>query len=207
MVLEFIEGYILKMGVAPSFQEIKDHFGFASYNSVQRYLKQLQEKGYIHAPGGNKKRAIQILRPSNAYQNAVKHLQEDILRLPLLGQVAAGAPIEAHEYNEYIEVPPGMISSTQNSYALKVNGQSMIEDGIFDGDVLLVKEKLTAQNGEIVIANIDNEYTVKRFYLHENKKTAPQVELRPANSQMDSFWYDPHQVEVRGVILGLIRKY
>lgn len=277
-VLEFIEDFWAKEGLAPSFSEIKDNFGFASYNSVQRYLKQLQRKGYIHIPGGNQKRAITVLRPASAVldlyngellnwpvekgsdsrreaegvlsarrrrsneedgrfatdQNAVSNPKRDVpyvdgphrgpklrsglrrseqvtemvLSLPLLGQVAAGLPLEDVRTDEYTDVPASMVRRPKQSFTLRVKGQSMIEDGIFDGDILIIQEQSTANNGETVVATVDNEATVKRFYLHSGPKIAtPQVELRPANSEMESMWYEPHDVEIRGIVVGLLRKF
>lgn len=230
-VLEYIEVYLSQEGIAPSFTEIKDHFGFASYNSVQRYLKQLQRKNYIHIPGGNQKRAISILNPSSAVldalfstekQNAVSNptisyadgphrrskLSAEVLSLPLLGKVAAGLPIEELTNDEFIDVPPDMVRKPRETYTLKVKGQSMIEDGIFDGDIIIVQDQNTAKNGDIVVATVDNEATVKRFYYQSGARMAsPQIELRPANPDMESMWYSPNQVEVRGIVVGLLRKF
>jgi repressor LexA len=224
LTLEFIETFIRKHGIAPSYQEIKNHFGFASYNSVQRYLKQLQKKNYIHMPGGNQKRAISLLHSASALQsqvlqhttkNSISHTPRTpepllhflpqavgALALPLLGRVAAGKPMEALEYNEFVEAPSSMLRQPQQSFALKVEGESMVEDGIFDGDTILVQEQSQAKNGDLVVATVDNEATVKRFYLHKDK-----VELRPANSEMESMWFSPEQVEIKGIVVGLIRKF
>lgn len=229
-VLEYIESFIAQHGISPSFHEIKSHFGFASNNSVQRYLKQLQAKHYISMPGGNQKRAIGLLQPSSALKEsltivfeqkqtnfavstptrvpAVDRPQRELLSLPLLGKVAAGRPLESFMNNEFTEVPPGMVKNPGGSYTLEVSGNSMIEDGIFDGDVLIVQEQKLANNGEIAVCVIDNEATVKRFYIHHNASLArPQIELRPANSEMDSMWYSPDQVEIRGIVVGLLRKF
>jgi repressor LexA len=226
-ILEFIENEIANTGVSPSYQEIKDHFGFASFNSVQNYLKQLTNKGYIEI-AGNQKRAIQILQPSQAVQQSLHQkispskngsprspllltpsAREEILSLPLLGKVAAGSPIEAFENDEFVQVPPDMVRNPSKSYALKVSGSSMIEDGIFDGDIILVQKQASASNGEIVVASIDNESTVKRIFLKNNpdKSSGKLVELRFANSIMKSMWYPPEQVDIQGVVVGLIRKF
>lgn len=242
-VLEFIEDFWAQEGLAPSFTEIKEHFGFASYNSVQRYLKQLQRKGYIHIPGGNQKRAITVLRPASAVldlytgektiavsnpkrdvpyvdgpHRGPKHrpagfrnndaVTEMVFSLPLLGQVAAGVPLEDNRSDEYTDVPASMVRRPKQSFTLRVKGQSMIEDGIFDGDILVVQEQKTANNGQTVVATVDNEATVKKFFLHSGAKIAtPQIELRPANSEMESFWYSPDEVEIRGIVVGLLRKF
>jgi repressor LexA len=213
-VLEFIEISLSENGVCPSYQEIKDHFGFASYNSVQNYLKQLVTKGYILIPT-HQKRAIQILQPSTTVQDQVQKstpsrsplLREggEVFSLPLLGKVAAGLPIEAFEHNEFLEVPASMVRNPDKTFALKVSGASMIEDGILDGDLILVQKQATAQNGEIVVASVEEESTVKRFYLHSQPER--RIELRPANSTMKSIWYPPDQVKIQGILVSLLRKF
>ncbi len=226
-VMEYIEDYWNRKGIAPSYQEIRSHFNFASFNSVQRYLKQLQAKGYLHIPGGNQKRAISVLMSASAAgtslklnsgsnTNAVQTLKapsmdgpsRELLTLPLLGSVAAGAPIEESAHDEFVDVPPNMVRDASRSFTLKVKGLSMIDDGIFDGDVLIIQEQKSVQNGEIAVAMVQNEATVKRFYLHSGAKMAsPQVELRPSNPDMESMWFSPHEVEIKGVVLGLLRKF
>ncbi len=237
-VLEFLEFYIRENGVSPTYQEICKHFGFASFNSVQRYLKQLEAKGYIQLPWANQKRAITLLQSSSALQNAIEEMRGDSPRspsagsnltpaivpsenfsLPLLGRVAAGAPIEAFEHDEFIDVPASLVRHADRTYALRVQGQSMIDDGILDGDVILVQRQTTATNGEIVVAVVGEEATVKRFYMHKGDNAARvaaeergspsdrMVELRPANSSMAPMWYDPSEVQLRGVVVGLIRRF
>lgn len=249
-VLEFLEQYVLDQGVAPTFQEIKQHFGFASFNSVQRYLKQLQDKNYIHIPGGNQKRAIELLNPSRSLsilsvdrisdssissttqfpaqskkETPLKSLsppQGESLSLPLLGRVAAGLPIEAFSHDEFIDVPSSLIRNPAKTFALIVQGQSMIEDGILDGDVIFVQKQSYAHNGETIVAMVNNQSTVKRFYLHNKKDsnihTNPQsdahlnsidkqIELRPANQTMESMWYPPDIVDIQGVVVGLMRRF
>jgi repressor LexA len=224
MVLEFIENFISETGVSPSYQEIRGHFGFASFNSVQNYLKQLANKGYIQI-AENQKRSIQILFSANSVQRALQTKRvspeprrdqvllqargrEEVLSLPLLGKVAAGQPLEAFEHNESVDVPPSMVRNPEKSFALRVSGQSMIDDGIFDGDIILVQKQNFASNGEIVVATVDNESTVKRFYLKPKPgERNKAVELRPANPSMSSMWFEPHQVDIRGIVVGLIRKF
>jgi repressor LexA len=239
-VLEFIEGFIGDRGIAPTFQEIKHNFGFASFNSVQRYLKQLQTKNYLHIPGDNQKRAIQVLHPSNSYSNLLRmnsakpitypntnqpkkeasdesHVSSprvEPLSLPLLGRVAAGLPIEAFLNQEYVDVPPSLIRYPSKTFGLIVQGESMIEDGILDGDVIFVQKQSYASNGQTVVATVNSQATVKKFYLqnktdiHQNPQSLPQkmVELRPANSQMQSFWYEPDKVEIEGIVVALLRR-
>lgn len=240
---------MLENGISPTYQEICDNFGFASYNSVQRYLKQLESKGYITMPWGNQKRAITLLHPSSAMQEALAEMREsaptpvelrpEAVSIALLGRVAAGQPLEAFEHDEFIDVPTSMVKQADKTFALRVQGQSMIEDGILDGDIILVQEQKTARNGEIIVAVVENEATVKRFYMHNKESkhsqammagesVAPQglrqepkqsdsnvhalggtkmIELRPANSSMESLWYHPSEVEIRGVVVSLIRQF
>lgn len=249
-VLEFIEAFLQAQGVAPTYQEIRDNFGFASFNSVQRYLKQLQDKNYIHIPGGNQKRALQVLHPSNSFQSSLMDRTHDplvmsqtqhpfpsqlkketplksesppsveSLSLPLLGRVAAGAPIEAFEHDEYVEVPSSLIRNPSKTFGLIVQGQSMIEDGIFDGDLVFVQKQSYANNGDTVVAMINNQATVKRFYLHQKKSLeevvhsnpqsgahTKQVELRPANASMQPMWYPQNVVDIQGVVVALMRRF
>ncbi len=225
LVLEYIEEHILSSGVSPSYQEIKDHFGLASFNSVQNYLKQLTAKGYIENPLGQK-RAIQVLHSASAVQERLQskmvstttgsqrsqllQARDEILSLPLLGKVAAGQPIEALKYDEFVDVPPSMVRNPSKSFALKVQGDSMIEDGIFDEDIILVQKQNSAGNGDIVVATVENEATVKRIYVRarpDSGSSQKLVELRPSNSALKSMWYQPDEVEIRGIVVGLIRKF
>lgn len=223
LVLEFIESSLAESGISPSYQEIRDHFGFASFNSVQNYLKQLSQKGYIEIPS-HQKRAIHILHSSQTVQKLVLMKQksetprdetllprEEVLALPLLGKVAAGRPLEAFEFDEHVDVPPSLVRNPDKTFALKVSGNSMIEDGIHDGDIILVQKQATASNGEIVVASIENESTVKRYFLKNNPDpetgSEKMIELRPANSSMTSMWYSPQQVDIQGVLVGLIRRF
>lgn len=207
-VLEFIENYIEGHGYSPSYMEIKDHFGFASNNSVQNYLKQLEAKNYIHTPGGNQKRAISIVQSSQAMPDNLKEIKTRMtpnVTIPLMGTVAAGAPIEHLKHDEYIDIPVSLLKKPEQTYALQVQGNSMIEDGIHDGDTILVQRQEFANDGEIVVAVVDHEATVKRIYRPKGK--SKKIELRPANSDMESFWFNPAEVDIRGIVVGLIRKY
>ncbi len=254
-VLEFIELFVQERHVSPTYQEIKEHFGFASFNSVQRYLKQLQDKNYIHIPGGNQKRALQVLHPSTSLSSLLTDRMSDSaaipnptqipfpnpflkketpfkhesppglaesLSLPLLGKVAAGSPIEAFTHDEQVQVPASLIRNPTKTFALMVQGQSMVEDGILDGDIIFVQKQSFANNGETVVAMVNNQATVKRFYLHGKRKinvhSNPQsaahppdeercLELRPANSTMESMWYAPYAVDIQGIVVGLVRRF
>lgn len=233
-VLSFIEQELLLKGISPSYQEICDHFGFASFNSVQNYLKQLTTKGYV-SMAQNQKRAIQILHSANDFQkDLIERLQgttepfrgsstrpsspsqtsltdhSKVLSIPFLGIVAAGTPLERIEDNEFIEIPIELVKSHKDLFALKVEGDSMIEEGIFNGDTLVIQSQNSAKDGDLVVASIENEATVKRFYQKVNPEQ-PQagklIELRPANSRLKSMWYKHQQIEIKGLVKALIRNY
>jgi repressor LexA len=230
-VLQFIENELTQKGISPSYQEICDHFGFASYNSVQNYLKQLSNKGYVQIPQ-NQKRAIQILfsaqdfkkdlierlnisaepsmgsRPGQSSYDHEDHSK--VLPIPFLGRVAAGAPIERIHDNEFINIPASMIKSAKDHFALQVEGDSMIDEGIFDGDTLVVQSMKSARDGDLVVASVDNEATVKKYFFKVNSaqpEMGKLIELRPANPRLKSMWYRPGQVEIKGLVRALFRSY
>jgi len=225
-VLCFIESFLLSSGISPSYQEIKVHFGFASLNSVQNYLKQLSTKGYLKIPT-HQKRAIQILHSSSTLQSrlapfsssdtsagllqtSLLQSKEEVLSLPLMGKVAAGRPLESLMHNEFISIPPTLVRKADKTFALLVRGDSMIEEGIFNGDTILVQQQSSAANGDLVVATINEEATVKRFFLRNPPKgshDAMMVELRPANEKMQSMWFSPYEVNIQGIVVGLIRKF
>jgi len=195
-VYQFIKAYIEKREIAPSYEEIRRHFGFRSYHSVQKYLQQLERKGYIVHPGWNLKRAIRI----------VEH-GAPAVTLPLVGVIAAGEPIEAIEQRETIDVPESLLGRRGEHYALRVKGDSMIGDGIYDGDLVIVREQPDAQNGQVVVALLEGEATVKRFFKKGNR-----VELRPANPRLKPLVVKglPGQGDdfrIQGVVVALIRQF
>ena len=190
--LGYISRYIEAWGQSPSFDEICSHFGFNSYNTVTTYLKVLQRKGYIRLPKEkNRKRAIEVIRPVETRR----------FEVPLLGRVAGGKPIEAVETVDTIEVPPSMTGQGDH-FVLQVNGDSMKEDGILDGDFIVVRKQPTAENGQTVVALIDNEATVKRYYRKKD-----HVELRPAHTGMESIIVKTGDLRIEGRVVGVMRRY
>ena len=189
--LGYISRYIDEWGQSPSFDEICSHFGFNSYNTVTTYLKILERKGYIRIPGKNRKRAIEVISPVETRR----------FEFPLLGKVAAGKPIEAVEDVNAIEVPPSMVGSGDH-FVLQVRGSSMKDDGILDGDFVVVRKQSTTENGETVVALINNEATVKRYHKNDS-----QVELRPAHKGMESIWVKEGELHIEGKVVGVIRRY
>ncbi len=188
--LSYISRYMESWGSAPSFDEIRTHFGFSSYNTVATYLKILERKGYIRLPKAkNQKRAIELIRP----------LETRRFEVPLLGRVAAGKPIEAIEDRRAVEVPPSM-AGTGECFVLQVTGDSMEDDGILDGDFVVVRRQPVAQNGDIVVALINNEATVKRYYRRKD-----HIELRPAHTGMAPIQVDRGDLRIEGKVVGVMR--
>jgi repressor LexA len=191
-VLAYLGRYINGWGRSPSFDEIREQFGFASFNTVTTYLKILERKGYIRLPREkNRKRAIQVISP----------VETNRFELPLLGKVAAGRPIEAVEDPSAIEVPLSLAEGG-DCFVLEVAGDSMEEEGILDGDFVVVKKQPTAENGETVVALIDNEATVKKYYRHGD-----HVELRPAHTGMESIRVRSEDLRIEGKVVGVMRYY
>lgn len=199
-VYDYICSYTLDYSYAPTQKEIKEHFNLKSYGSVQKYLKYLTDAEYIRTDW-NARRGIE---PIFETHNDLDHKGSSTINLPLLGNVAAGNPIEAIENPlDEISVPKAMLKGQGRFYALKVQGESMIEDGILDLDILLCRYTMEAQSGETVVAVVDGESTVKKFYPQEN-----QIELAPANSNYKSIIVHPHQkFKIVGVPVGLIRQF
>jgi repressor LexA len=189
-VYRYLETYLRRKGRPPSYQEIQDYFGFRSLNSVVKHLKQLERKGYLESPWGNQKRAFRLLP-----------LRTTAATIPFLGRVAAGAPIEAVEMPETTEVPESLLSGG-NNFALQVQGDSMVDEGIRDGDVLIIRKQDHADNGQTVVAQIEGEATIKKFYQRDGR-----VELRPANEELKPFVVPAEKVEIIGVVVGLVRHY
>ncbi|MBC75449.1 MAG: repressor LexA [Halobacteriovoraceae bacterium] len=193
-VFDYIKEYIEENEFSPTQVEIKDHFGFKSLGSVQDYIRYLKNAGYLE----NDPNSVRGLRP---VEPKTESSNDSIVEIPLHGKVAAGNPIEAMEGNEFIEVPSHMIRKG-NHYALTISGESMIEDGILDGDLIVVKEQNTANNGDTVVAVMDNEATVKRYY-----KKSKNIELHPANSSMKPIIVKGGNFQIKGILVGLIRAY
>ena len=188
-VLDFITGYVRENGYSPTQKEIQENFGFKSLGSVQDYIKYLTSGGYLN----NDSHSVRGLMPSTVQQNSEE--------IPLLGSIAAGLPIEAIENTDMISVPTHMLGRGK-FYALKVKGESMIEEGIMNGDVAIIKHQTQADNGQIVVAVVENETTLKRYF-----KKSKQIELHPANKTMKPIIVKDKECEIRGLLVGLIRTY
>jgi len=189
-LLSFVQSYREDKGYAPSQAEIARHFRFRSLGTVQNYLKALEGKGYL-ARQKNLSRSLQLME-----------VHSSSVRIPLAGRVAAGAPIEAIEQQETVDVPPSLIRGGTN-FALEVKGDSMIGEGIHNGDLVIVRKQSDAENGQIVVAMLDGEATVKTF--HRSRKG---IELVPANAAMHPIRVESGQgFQILGIVVGLMRKY
>jgi len=193
-ILDYIDGFIAARGYAPSFEEIAEHFGYASLATVHEHLTNLERKGYIRK-AYNESRSIEVVEPG---------LGAPTVELPLLGAVAAGLPIEAIQDSETIAVPPDMVRRQRENYVLRVEGNSMIEEQIRDGDYIVVQAQQTAEDGDMVVALVGGDSaTVKKLY----REAGGKVRLQPANPTMDPIVVDARDVRVQGVVVGVIRKY
>ena len=194
-ILQILKQLIAENGYPPTVREIGEKANLSSPATIHFHLSKLEEKGYIKK-GDNKNRTIEILVPNEYLQK-----DESVIEVPMLGKVTAGTPIEAIETpDEYFSIPASMISTTNEVFTLKVSGESMINVGIYDGDILIVERRNTARNGETVIAmNSDNEATVKTFYKEDG-----YFRLQPENDTMDPIILK--EVTILGKVIGLYRK-
>ncbi|MFA6447137.1 MAG: transcriptional repressor LexA [Patescibacteria group bacterium] len=190
-VLDYIIQFINDRGYAPSFREIADGLGLASPSTVHVHIQALRSRGFLRSGG-----AARELEPTD---KAVRWGRSVIL--PLAGLITAGLPIEAVEERETMAVPVDLAPDSANSYVLRVKGESMIEDGIHDGDYVVVERNPSPKNGDVVVALLDNAYaTLKRFYRERDR-----IRLQPANSTMKPIYcYDPI---IQGVVRAVIRKF
>jgi repressor LexA len=198
-ILKYIEAYVDERGYPPSIREIGDRVGISSTSVVDYNLRVLERDGYIRRDR-EVSRGLELV----ASQRAQRQAQPRVARIPVVGRIAAGLPIEAIEDpDEYVELPVGSVPD--NSYALRVRGTSMIEDHIDDGDIVVVKPQPTVDNGEIAVAIVSDTTenggaTLKRFY-----REGDTVRLQPRNPEMQPILVPIDQVEVRGKVVKLLR--
>ena len=193
-ILDHIESFIDQRGYSPSFEEIAEAFGYSSLATVHEHLSNLERKGYIRK-AYNESRSIELVGHSSAPGG---------LELPLLGAVAAGLPIEAIEEHETLAVPADMVRSGKDNFVLRVEGQSMIDEQIRDGDYIVVTSQDTATDGQMVVALVGGDSaTVKKLY----RENDGRIRLQPANPTMQPILEDPDNVQIQGVVVGVIRKY
>ena len=193
-ILQFIRDFQKERGVAPTHREICDHFGFSSYGTVYKHLSLLEKKGLIRRDW-NQKRGVELIeKPSSEPAPGVREL-------PLFGTIAAGQPLEVQQSDETITVPERLTTRGEN-FVLKVRGDSMMDDGILDGDYVIIARREQAQNGEMVVANVNGEVTLKRLY-----REGERIRLQPANALMHPIYAHARDVSVQGVVVGLMRRF
>ena len=194
----FLKDKIKKTNVSPSFEEMKIAMGLKSKSGIQRLINGLIERGFIEKKD-NKKRAINIVNNSVSKKN-----NDLVINLPLLGSIAAGNPVEAIENSdENIQIPLHLISANKKNYVLKVEGDSMVNKGIVDGDKAIIEYCNDAENGDIVVALInDNEVTLKKL-----KKDKDKIYLIPANDNYKIQSFNSNEIKIQGKLKGIIRSY
>jgi len=202
-VLEFILSYSEKHGYAPSQQEIANHFGFKSLGTVQNYLVRLERQGFLRK-AWNARRGTQVVAAATPTTQGATPGNSGAVPLPLLGRVAAGRPIEALENDQTVDVPEAMLRKGGDSFVLRVSGDSMIGDGILDGDYVIIRKQAQAANGQTVVAMLGNEATIKRYH-----RRGSQIELHAANPAYAPIVVDAERARtgfrIEGVLVGLIR--
>lgn len=199
-LMDFLSGFIEKKGYSPSYEEIAGGLGLASLATVHKHIQALEAKHYIRH-NYNHSRSLEV---GERYVNeeSARRQQGGSLSLPLMGRIAAGLPMEAIANNETLHFSDFV--GQENTYALEVRGESMIEDHICSGDYVLVERTDAVRNGEIVVALVDGtEATLKRYY-HEPDG---RVRLQPANSSMQPIYVNPESLQIQGRVLAIMRKY
>ena len=186
--LDYIQEYFEKKGYSPSHDEIRKHFKLASVSTVNHYMKALQEKGYI-------------TREKSTARSTKINKQDIAINIPFKGYISAGLPIEAIEEHETISVPKNMVASSGEHFALGVKGNSMIDEGIFDGDTVIIKKQNTVENGETAVALINgNEVTLKKIY-----KEKTRIRLQPANPALKPLYVK--SVIIQGKVISVLRNF
>jgi repressor LexA len=211
-LLLFIDGRLKEDGVSPSFDEMREALDLKSKSGVHRLISALEERGFIRRLP-NRARALEVLKVPEAnaprppatvipIRPAASAAANDTMELILAGRIAAGTPIEALQGTDTFPVPAALLGPGEH-YALEVSGDSMVDEGILDGDFALIRKVDTAHDGEIVVALIDNEEATLKTFRREGN----MIRLDPANRQYEPQRYDPRRVQIQGRLAGLIRRY
>ncbi len=195
-LLDFLKLYYSNKKLFPTFEEMKDNLNIKSKSGIHKLLSSLEEKGYIKRVP-HKARALE-------FNNNSKQINNNESEIPFLGRIAAGNPIEAITGSfEQISVPNYLINNNDEHFTLEVNGDSMVDEGIFDGDIVVIKKAQLASTGEIVVALIDNnEVTLKKYRSFKNS-----IALEPANKNYKTRIFGEGRVRIQGILVGLIRKF
>jgi len=192
-VLDFIESFVRDNSYTPSYREIAKGMGLSSPSTVYQHIQALCEKGVINTAEDGSARSIELVEDEISTMSVM---------LPMAGLITAGEPIEAVEENEAFAVPTDFVVDIENSYVLRVRGRSMIEDGIFDGDYVVIERNPSPKNGDVVVALLDNQYaTLKRFFRESNF-----IRLQPANSTMEPIIIKG-DVNIQGIVRAVMRKF
>jgi repressor LexA len=210
-LLQFIHGRLQQSGVSPSFDEMREALDLKSKSGVHRLISALEERQFIRRLP-NRARALEVIKmpetvspaiaSASALKAALPMAANDTIEIPLHGRIAAGTPIEALQGTEGFAVPAALLGPGEH-YALEVSGDSMVEEGILDGDFALIRKADTARDGEIVVALIDNEEATLKTYRREGQ----MIRLDPANRAYEAQRYDEGRVSIQGRLAGLIRRY
>jgi repressor LexA len=213
-LLTFIQNRLDQSGISPSFEEMKDALDLKSKSGVHRLISALEERGFIRRLA-NRARALEVIRepdtasprsapraPAAAPRKPAPEPANDVIEIPLHGRIAAGAPIEALEVGTMLPVPAALLGPGEH-YALEVSGDSMIEAGILDGDLALIRRTEVARDGEIVVALVRGEEATLKYLRRERG----MVRLDPANAAYDPQIYASGDVQIQGKLAGLLRRY
>ncbi|MBI3120269.1 MAG: transcriptional repressor LexA [Candidatus Kerfeldbacteria bacterium] len=193
-ILDYIAEFIANHGYAPSYQEIASYMGLKSRATIFQHIRTLEDKGHLRAHD-HRARMIEVVDSSAQFAHTMQAIE-----LPLVGLIAAGEPIEAIEEKETISVPARIVRN-ENAYVLKVKGTSMIDEGIFDGDYVIVERNFYPKNGDVVVALLDNAYaTLKKYYREQH-----QIRLQPANKRMKPIF--AKNPVIQGIVRGIFRVY
>ena len=201
-VFEFIRQFIEEHNYSPSLEEIAHGMQLSSLATVHKHLTNLAEKGLIKRHW-NRGRGIELVSDINS-PDMVNMELDAAYRLPIRGTVAAGEPIDAVEMDmDRMAVPSDLVHNAEETYILRVRGESMIEDGIYEGDHIIVERAKDIRNGQVAVALVNgHETTVKRFF-----NEGEMIRLQPANAAMDPIFVMPKDVEIQGIVIGLVRRY
>lgn len=191
-IVDFIRTYRRERGISPTQREICERFGYSSFGTVQKHITLLLAKGVVRRDL-NQRRSLSVADGGEAVPS---------VELPLAGRIAAGSPIDVLPGHERVAVPP-LLTRKGDSFVLKVTGDSMIDDGIHDGDFVVIARRGSAENGEMAAVLVNGEATLKRFY----READGRIRLQPANERLSPLFVREEEVEVQGVVVGLMRRY
>tara|TARA_B100000029_G_scaffold495155_1_gene559824 strand:- start:844 stop:1479 length:636 start_codon:yes stop_codon:yes gene_type:complete len=203
ILFDYLDKYIDGSGISPSFEEMKQAIGLKSKSGIHRLITSLEERGYIKRIK-HKARAMEIIKNQKESTEKIENFKNQNILIPLLGSIPAGTPVESTGYElEKIEIPNNMISKNHNYFGLIVKGESMIDEGIMDGDTAIIKQSKDISNGKIAAVLIKgNEVTLKKIKFDQSK-----IKLIPANSSFREMVYNPSDIEIQGELKGILRKY